>query len=297
VNILFITATRIGDAILSTGVLAELARRHPEARITVACGPLAQSLFNGFPGVAAVIVLTKRRFAGHWLDLWRRVRATRWDLVVDLRRSLIPWLIRSQDRRCLPRTDPSVHRAQFLPRVLDIDDVLEPVIPLSEAHRARAAELVPDGPPVLALAPLAAQPEKTWPIANFGALAGRIPPDWRLAVFAGPGEDRACASLLESIPGHRRVRVIGEPDLLVVGAALARCRAYVGNDSGVSHLAAAVGVPTLALFGPTDPRQYAPRGPRARVLEAPTTDGRRDIGGLTVGDVAAALAEMLAHTP
>ncbi|MDX2223739.1 MAG: glycosyltransferase family 9 protein [Rhodospirillaceae bacterium] len=296
-NILFITATRIGDAILSTGVLAELARRHPDARITVACGPLAQSLFADFPGVATVIAMPKRPLAGHWLALWRQVRATRWDLVVDLRRSLIPWLVRSQARRRLPRTDAAVHRAHFLPRVLGLDDVLEPVIPLSEAHRTRAATLIPDGSPVLALAPVAARPEKTWPIANFCALAGQVPPDWRVAVFAGPGEDGACAALLNQVSPHRLVRVIGEPDLVAVGAALARCQAYVGNDSGLSHLAAAVGVPTLALFGPTDPRHYAPRGPRARVIEAPLAGGWRDIGGLGVDDVARALNDMLAHAP
>jgi ADP-heptose:LPS heptosyltransferase len=60
--------------------------------------------------------------------------------------------------------------------------------------------------------------------------------------------------------------------LRVLGALLARAALYVGNDSGVTHLAAAWGAPTLALFGPTDPAQWAPLGPRVRTLRAP--DGR-----------------------
>ncbi|MCB2109305.1 MAG: hypothetical protein KDE14_16465, partial [Rhodobacteraceae bacterium] len=95
-KILFITATRIGDAILSTGVLSELIRRHPDARITVACGPLAQSLFGGFPAVERIVVLDKRPLAGHWFKLWAETRRESWDLTVDLRRSLVPYFLRAK---------------------------------------------------------------------------------------------------------------------------------------------------------------------------------------------------------
>ncbi len=57
--------------------------------------------------------------------------------------------------------------------------------------------------------------------------------------------------------------------LRLLGAALARAGVFLGNDAGVSHLAAAVGAPTLALFGPTDPALWAPVGPRVKTLRAP----------------------------
>ena len=72
--------------------------------------------------------------------------------------------------------------------------------------------------------------------------------------------------------------------LRTLAAALSRAGLFVGNDAGVSHLAAAAGAPTLALFGPTDPALWAPVGPRAVVLRAP--DGSLD--GLAVADVVAA---------
>jgi len=84
-RILFITATRIGDAILFSGPLAHLARTHPGAHITVACGPLAAPLFRAAPFVTDVIVMAKRPGGRHWLDLWRRTAGRRWDLVVDMR--------------------------------------------------------------------------------------------------------------------------------------------------------------------------------------------------------------------
>src|SRR5689334_23968356 len=81
-NILFITATRIGDAVLSTGLLAHLVERYPGAAVTIAAGPVAAPLFEAVPGLARRIVLEKRRWSGHWLMLWRATVATRWDLVV-----------------------------------------------------------------------------------------------------------------------------------------------------------------------------------------------------------------------
>ena len=89
-RILFITATRVGDAVLSSGILAELGRRYPEARFTVACGPAAAPLFRGHARLDRLIVVRKKSRGRHWLDLWRQVALKRWDLVVDLRRSALP---------------------------------------------------------------------------------------------------------------------------------------------------------------------------------------------------------------
>ena len=84
-DILFVTATRIGDAVLSTGLLAYLVDRYPGARLTIAAGPIAAPLFEAVPGLERLIVVEKRRWALHWLPLYAAVGARRWDLVVDLR--------------------------------------------------------------------------------------------------------------------------------------------------------------------------------------------------------------------
>ena len=81
-KILFITATRLGDAVLSTGALDELIRRYPGAEITVACGPLVAGLFASAPGVKKVIALKKGPFAGHWVKLARETLGEKWDVVI-----------------------------------------------------------------------------------------------------------------------------------------------------------------------------------------------------------------------
>src|SRR5215208_2530419 len=92
-RILFVSASQIGDAVLSTGLLDHLVRNHRDARITVACGPVAEGVFARMPNRERTIVLAKRRGRLHWLELWRQVAGTRWDLVVDLRASAFAWSV------------------------------------------------------------------------------------------------------------------------------------------------------------------------------------------------------------
>ena len=92
-RILFVTATRIGDAVLSTGALGWLAGQHPEARFTIACGPVAAPLFEAFPQLERLVVVRKQRYSLHWLALWSACAGTAWDLAVDLRGSGLTWFL------------------------------------------------------------------------------------------------------------------------------------------------------------------------------------------------------------
>ena len=96
-KILFITSTRLGDGVLSTGALDHFIRRYPEARITVAYGGLVEGIFAAAPGVERVIVLKKEPYLGHWRKLARETLGMKWDVVVDLRNSLLSRLIRDAD--------------------------------------------------------------------------------------------------------------------------------------------------------------------------------------------------------
>src|SRR5579885_1023902 len=87
--ILFVTASRIGDAVLSTGLLGYLVDRYPHARLTIAAGPVAAPLFEAVPRLERLLIVHKRRLALHWLPLYAAVGGRRWDLVVDLRGSAL----------------------------------------------------------------------------------------------------------------------------------------------------------------------------------------------------------------
>lgn len=98
-DILFVTATRVGDAVLSTGLLSPLIDRFPAARFTIAAGPDAAPLFEDIPGLERLISLPKRRWSMHWLGLYRAVAWKRWDMVVDLRASALAHVLWTRERR------------------------------------------------------------------------------------------------------------------------------------------------------------------------------------------------------
>lgn len=278
-RLLFVTSTRIGDGVLSSGLLdaliAEMGNNgSEEVRVTVACGPLAAPLFEAVPGLERIIVMTKRRRGGHWIDLWKQVAFTAWDTVVDLRRSALVWTLPLVRRRLtLPKeTGALIHRVVQIGSVIGRGQ--RPPVPrlwLTDRHRARAAELIPDGGPVLALGPTANWRAKTWRAERFADLmqrltgVGGILPGARVALFGGPGERPQAEALIDAVPETLRIDLIGSIDLLTAYACLQRCALYVGNDSALMHLAAAAGIPTLGLFGPSEDAHYAPWGEHCAV--------------------------------
>jgi ADP-heptose:LPS heptosyltransferase len=118
VNLLFITSTRIGDAVLSTGLLDHLIGRHPGIRVTVACGAAAAPLFGAVPGLERVVPMDKRPGLGHWARLWLATAGRRWDIVVDLRGSALAWLLRARTRHIWRKPVGDAHRVIQLGGVL-----------------------------------------------------------------------------------------------------------------------------------------------------------------------------------
>jgi len=120
---------------------------------------------------------------------------------------------------------------------------------------------------LIALHPGSGSRKKLWPIGKFLDLAGSITAELGLStiLFIGPAEREYLGSGLERMRARCPISADHLP-LIQVASLLERCRCYIGNDSGMTHLAAAVGVPTVALFGPTDPEIWGPRGERVAIL-------------------------------
>ncbi len=296
-NILFITANRLGDAVLSTGILNALLVQHPEARVTVACGPLPAPLFESIPQVVRVIALVKQPRHGHWFALWRQIAGERWDLVVDLRNTIVSRLLRCRALEVFRGVGPRQHMVEGLAALLDVPAAqASPGIQLDPARVAEVESAIKPGASLLALAPGAHGVGKRWPAARFAALAARLlAPGGILAggtvvLLGAPNEAKEAAPTLAALPPDRVINRVGKTDPALAAAWLARADLYVGNDSGLSHLAAATGTPTLALFGPGLPTRYRPWGANAAYLiaaEAPD----RPIDLCKIDD-ALALAEM-----
>jgi len=275
-NILFITSTRIGDAIINSGVLNHLIETRPEARFTIACGPLAAPLFAVTPRLDSIIVMEKKKWGAHWFDLWRETVGTHWSLVVDLRCSATAWSLWADQRKILKQSKTPINKVIEAASVLKLDPVPEPGLYLSDEMKAKAAELIPDGPKVLAVCPSASMPFKMWPGARFGELARQLISDdgpmtgARVVIFGGPGDHDAAKPVHDALPDAEIIDLTGL-GLAETAACMDRVRLYVGNDSGLMHMAAAMKTPTLGLFGPSDHRCYGPYGDHCDLVRGETS--------------------------
>ncbi len=271
--ILFVTATRIGDAVLSTSLLRAMLAAYPGARYTVAAGPVAAPLFAAMPGLEQLIPVKKRRYAGHWFSLYRTVAGRRWDLVVDLRGSALAYLLRARHRRVMAKGDPSEHRVRQLARLFALDPPPSPLLWAAPADEAAARRLIAPGGPVLGVGPTANWRGKQWRAARFAELTTRLTAvggpfaGARVAVFAAPHERDLAARVLAAVPPDRLIDLTEVQSLSTVTALLEQVTLFIGNDTGLMHMAAAVGTPTLGLFGPSPAIQYAPYGPHTAVAQ------------------------------
>lgn len=177
--------------------------------------------------------------------------------------------------------DPSppggVHASRWLAeplRELGVEAAPMPPTLRFSAAECAAARAITDSLPerFLAIHPGSGSPAKNWPAVRFASLAHRLAAGRRWLLALGPADDAAAwAGAVDAV-------VARDLPLRVLGTAISQAGLYLGNDSGVSHLAAASGAPTLALFGPTDPAQWAPLGREVRFLRA-------DLQALSVDEV------------
>jgi hypothetical protein len=182
------------------------------------------------------------------------------------------------------------HASEWLCRPLDVLGIEKVKAPppwtASAAERALAAPVlaaVPEG--FVAVHPGSGSAQKNWPAARFVELVEILAPDRPWLLVEGPADDASAAVLRQ----HPRAIPASGLEPRTLGAVLGQAGLYVGNDSGVTHLAAACGAPTVALFGPTDPTVWSPLGPRVHIVQSPT----RRMADLRIEDVLASVRERL----
>jgi len=277
-SVLFITSSRIGDAVLSSGLLKYLHDSYPNAKVTICCGPLAVSLFEGYPNLDKIIPVKKQKYNKHWFDVWLQVVGTQFDIVIDLRNSAVSRLVRSKKRYIYGSyVDKSAHKVIQNASVMKLEEPPSPYLWFTEKQKGAANNFIPSGNTVLAVGPTANWIGKTWSSDRFieviDWLTGEVGllPNARVAVFAAPNEEEDAYKVLSSIPKDRQIDLIAIVDPGTAAACLRLCDFYIGNDSGLMHCAAAVGIPTLGLFGPSYPNIYAPWGGEAFFVSTPET--------------------------
>lgn len=266
-NILFITHNRLGDAVLSTCLLHQVLTQYPNASVTVATGPIPAPLFEAIPQVVRCIIVKKQSYERHWLKLFWQTLWTRWHMVIDCRGSALAYLLWTRKRYCrYDRKTKTEHRIKRYASLLKLDTLPSPKIWLSAAAKDRAKKLAQNHTTIIAIAPAANWRAKTWRAEYFSTLIKRLTeangpyPNASIMVITAPQERQSILPLLSAIPKARCIDLSGTETLTTIAACLPYCTLFVGNDSGLMHMAAASGIRTLGLFGPSNPTLYAPFG-------------------------------------
>lgn len=273
-NILFITSNRIGDAILSTGLLNYLIKKYKAPKITVAAGPLAIPLFKEMSCLDALIPFEKEAYGVHWLKLWSACVLKKWDLVVDVRGSLLSYFLFAKKRKIWrSQKDQTQHRVEALASLLELESPPCPSLWIKDVHRKKAKELLKGSRPLVAFGMGANWVGKMWRVQNFIELAQKLRnpdgpfPKCRFLLLGSPEERSLISPFLKAFKSDDVVDCVGKLDLLMVYACLKEVDFFIGNDSGLMHLSAAAGIPTLGLFGPSLVQHYRPWGERCAFVQ------------------------------
>jgi len=284
----------IGDMVLLTPALRALKNAYPESNLTLLLRPRVADLMETHPYVDTCIVDTKNR--GHYRslrELMRRIRRAAFDVAVVLhptsfRNALLPFLARVPMRvgtningrgmlLTVSRKDDTnvheVHRYLRVLQLLDIDTSLDSLeFWHTDADRGMIQDLlhaegVSSTDRLIALNLGTTWRTKQWDTTNFAAVIQQIAhlaPDVRIVLT---GSSNALA-LVEALPTSLPIiNLVGKTSILQLGALLERCEVCLTCDSGPMHIAAAVGTPTVALFGPTDPVRHRPYSNGHEVVE------------------------------
>ena len=247
-------------------------------------------IVKNFTDVRRVIGFSRREWARESRTFLRELRRERYDLIVDLqgltKSALVGWLARGPRRigpsyhRELSRffyNEVAGHRDKNRHAVEEALDVVRhlglPFPATPEFPVAFPKQEFSAARPHIALAPCSRWETKNWPAARFAAVARELREKTGATFFlVGAPEDRPVCDEIAASLGAGAVNLCGQTSLAELGGVMQEMDLALTVDSGPMHIAAAVGVPVVALFGPTDPRRTGPFGPQHRVVAVPVRD-------------------------
>jgi heptosyltransferase-3 len=296
-NILIIKLRHIGDVLLATPVLRGLRAAYPDARLSMLVNRGTEGVLAHNPDLNEVLCLDK----GSWqaqLAFVRMLKGRRFDAVVDLtdgdRSAIISlatrspvrigfnaehrWrgLLYSQVAKPRPMDQHRVEYDLCALRALGLDT--KPGLPAVFVSPAEE-QVVEDWllqvglrsgqgvAPMVVLQPGARYSLKVWPPDRFAQLADRLADRFGCRILLGGDQrEREVAELVARKTRCGPIVAAGRFTLLQFAALVKRCALFIGNDGGAMHIAAAMGTPVVALFGPTYPQRWGPRGGPSQVI-------------------------------
>jgi len=340
-NILIIKPSSLGDIILTLPALSALRRNFPQARISWLVRPELAALLENHPHLDDLIFFDRRFLGKAWfnpdafaglLALIRRLRRAGFDLIFDFqglfRSASLSWLTGCKSRfgmagarelahifytQQIKQDSSCVHLVDYYLKMVNQAGAEDTAVEFMLPEDAEAVDSVGrlltgfdiGADDYAVFVPGSAHPDKRWPVENFAELAGKISDEFGLSIIATASEaEKELTAGLKSKTNVPVIDLAGRTTLKQLIALLRQSKIVISNDTGPGHIAAALGVPVVLIFGRSNPARVCPYQkqsciaaiePFDRGLEINSTDPRHDIRNVTVDMVYKAVCGQLNH--
>ncbi|MCS7264091.1 MAG: glycosyltransferase family 9 protein [Armatimonadetes bacterium] len=289
-----LTLNHIGDVLFIEPAITSLKFGYPNARLIVLTSSEGKAILTNHPDIDEILI--RQRNMKGWLEATKTLRSQAPELVVSFSPSslglaLCAFLSGSAKRYgfafrpmlslLFTETLKLNHQSHFVDNYLALAELAggrverrQPKLFVTDKERLQAKESLKglgwDGlKPLWGFHPFSSVPRKEWGWENYAELIKLMQKEWEFVpiIFGGPKESKRAKELAQT----QAIFAVGALSLREFIAAVTWCDVFIGSDSGPTHIAAVLGIPTLALFGPTDPERFKPLGTQVTIVCSPTS--------------------------
>ena len=256
-KILFICSNLIGDTILSSGAINHIINQNQEAKLTFVVGPTAAPLLKNYKNIENIIIFKKRKLNLHWLDIFQKTYSIKWDIIVDFRSSALSLLLKNNKKYIFKKLH-SIHHIQQLNSSFGFE-CSNLLIPTSDDEANKVNNHLDNSFKHVVIFPGGNWTPKLWSAENYNETMKLLIDKYDKIKFIIVGSlkerNKFYNLLIKDIKKDLIIDLFGY-NLTLTSAYMKKSDVFIGNDSGLMHLALASKLRVISLFGPTNDLVY-----------------------------------------
>mgnify|MGYP003956075293 CR=1 FL=1 len=246
---------------MSTGVFDFLLKKYPDSKFTFVIGPTAKPLLLNFKSVERIITIKKSKFSSHWIEILRKCSCYKWDIVIDFRSSFLSFFLKKNKAYVFKKLK-NMHHVEQLNKSFGFD-CSKLHVDTNSNEEKQVASVINKNNKYLVAFPGGNWQPKIWSAENYNKLIKKLLSHNDSIRFLLVGSDLErnlyYKKIVNGINEELVIDLFGK-SLTLTAAYMKKSNLFIGNDSGLMHLAVACKLPTIALFGPTNDIVYGPFG-------------------------------------
>ena len=261
-KILIIGYNRIGDTILSTGLINFLLNKYKNASFTIVTSSISASIFENMPRLEELIISNKQKYSLHWFKIWLRTKTIKWDLILDLRSSSLAYFL-SYKQKMIFKGNNFEHKLSQLKKFIKSPEEIKPYIWAEKEKYQDINRKKNLSSKYICIAPISNSVVKDWSIKNYLTLfENELFLNYEIVLLGATSNKQELDTINQLIKTSNQNinNLINEANMIETYFILRNASLFLGSDSSNMHLAVTANIPTIGLFGPTDEKLYGPLG-------------------------------------